>query len=379
MWINISLPRLWAMIIKEFIQMKRDRFTLGMIVAIPLIQIFLFGYAINNDPKHLPTAIIASDNSSFTRAFIAGMQNTNYFHFIKTAKTETEAHDWLQKGEVQFVVNVPANFTHDVIRGLKPSILVEADATDPSATSNAIAALNQLTLIILSPQLTGSLNYLAPTTPPFQVIIHPLYNPTALTQYNIVPGLMGLVLTMTMVMITSMAIAREREQGTLENLLSTPVQPVEVMLGKVLPYIILGYVQALLILLMSKYLFNVPMRGSAFLLIIVLAPFIIANLVVGLLFSTITKTQLQAAQMTTFFFLPSILLSGFMFPFYGMPLWAQIIGEALPLTHFLRIVRGIMLKNNGWLNTWPELWPILLFLLILLIFGIKRYRRTLDE
>ena len=373
-----SIYRLWAMMLKEFIQMKRDRATLGMIIGIPLIQIILYGYSINIDPKRLPIAVVTSDYSTFTRDLIQGLENTNYFKVTKTLSSEEEGAHLLAIGEVQFILNIPNNFTRDLIRGYRPSLLLEADATDPAATSNAIAAVNILPNIIFAKDLQGSLSYLNPSLPPIDFRIHAKYNPSAITQYNIVPGLIGVVLTMTMIMITAIAMTRERERGTLENLLAIPIQPLEVMLGKVIPYIIVGYIQLFLIVILARFLFSVPVLGSILLLLLAALPFIAANLSIGLLFSTLARNQLQAVQMSVFFFLPSILLSGFMFPFRGMPMWAQALGEILPLTHFVRITRGIMLKGNGLINTLPEIWPILLFLLAAVVFGAIYYRRTLD-
>lgn len=377
--IKFSGARLRAIIHKEFIQMLRDRATFAMIVAIPLIQIILFGYAINTDPKNLPTTIVSADYGSFARSFIQSLKNSEYFAITNTMVSEVEAKKMLATGQTQFVINIPADFSSELVRGNRPSVLVEADATDPVTSGNALAALNILAQDAFKYDVQGSLDYLRNTTPPpIDMRVHALYNPAAITQYNIVPGLMGVVLTMTMVMITAIAVTRERERGTMENLLATPVRPTEVMIGKVIPYIIVGYLQVLLILVVAHFLFAVPILGSVLLLLLVTFPFIAANLAVGLLLSTVAKNQLQAIQMTTFFFLPSILLSGFMFPFRGMPLWAQWLGQVLPLTHYLRIARGILLKGNGWLAIWPDVWPILLFLLVIILFGIKQFRRTLD-
>ncbi len=373
-----SPKRLWAIMVKEFIQMMRDRLTFAMIIGIPLLQLILFGYAINSNPKHLPTMLISNDHTNLTRTFLEGIKNTEYFNFISTTATEKSADLAMKIDRSQFTINIPTNFSYDLIRGEHPNILLTVDATESMAAANAITAANALTQHVLNPDLQGSLAYLKQTPPPFNLIIHPKYNPELITQYNIVPGLLGVVLTMTMVMITALAITRERERGTMEFLLSTPVNPLEVMLGKVVPYIIVGYIQVLLILMASYYIFHVPMEGSTLLLCVASLPFIFANLAVGITFSTIAENQLQATQMTFFFFLPSILLSGFMFPFYGMPIWAQWIGDALPLTYYLRIVRGIMLKGNDFLYTWPNIWPILIFMVIAIIIGAMKYKQTLD-
>jgi ABC-2 type transport system permease protein len=375
---NFSFKRLIAMIIKEFIQMRRDRLTFAMMIGIPMIQLILFGFAINTNPKYLPTAVLTEDNSPYTRAFIQGLKNTEYFKISHEVSSETEAAHLIAVGEVLFLVSIPTDFTYRLIRHEHPSILIEADATDPVATGNALSAVQILAQNVLNQTIKGRDSYLINSPPSFNVIIHAKYNPESNTQYNIVPALMGVVLTMTMVMITSLAITRERERGTMENLLATPVQPLEVMIGKITPYIIVGYIQVILILVIAHWLFLVPVFGSIILLLASVLPFIAANLAVGLTFSSIAKNQLQAMQMAFFFFLPSILLSGFLFPFRGMPQWAQYLGQILPLSHFLRIVRGILLKGNGLYEVLPEIWPIGLFMIIALIIGVKRYRRTLD-
>jgi ABC-2 type transport system permease protein len=363
---------------KEFVQMRRDRLTFAMMIGIPLAQLILFGYAINSDPRHLPAAVLLADDGPQGRTLLKAIQNSTYIDFVRQAKTESEAHELLARGQVQFVINIPENFTRDLLRGDRPTLLIEADATDPAATSNALSSLRSLLETALQHDFQGPLAYLASAPSPIDLRIHALYNPEAITQYNIVPGLMGVVLTLTMVIITGLAITRERESGTMENLLSMPTRPLEVLIGKLVPYILVGYIQIGLILVAARYLFAVPMIGSITLLLLVSLVFIAANLAMGITFSTIAQNQRQAMQMAMFFFLPSLLLSGFMFPFRGMPQWAQALGEIFPLTHFLRIVRGILLKGNGWNNVMLELWPIALFMAIALAVGVKRYRQTLD-
>ena len=375
---SFSLARFWAIVVKEFIQMRRDRLTFGMMVGIPMLQLILFGYAINSNPKHLPTAIYAADDSPFSRTLIWGLRNSSYFDITREAHSAAEIQNWLAEGVVQFAVTVPVDFSRKILRGEKPDLLLEADATDPSAVGFAMAAVNQLATSVINRDLTGPLAKLQAGAPPFNLVIHQHYNPESISQYNIVPGLMGVMLTMTMIIITGLAITRERERGTMENLLSTPAHPGEVIVGKIVPYIMVGYVQVILVLLAAKFLFSVPMLGNLSLLLVLVLLFIVANLAVGITFSTIAKNQLQAVQMAFFFFLPSLLLSGYMFPFRGMPVWAQYVGECLPLTHFLRVVRGILLKGNGLTECAPDLWPIALFLLVMLTIGIKRYRQTLD-
>jgi ABC-2 type transport system permease protein len=373
-----SWARIGAMLAKEFIQLRRDRLTFAMMVGIPLIQLVLFGYAINTDPKHLPTAVLSADQSTFSRSFVRSLENSGYFKIVEGIDSEAEANRLLAMGDVQFVVSIPENFSRKLQRGERPLVLVEADATDPAATSNALAALLSLNQTALTRDLNGSLAQLQNPPAPFEVRVQRRYNPEGITQYNIVPGLMGVILTMTMVMMTSIAVTREHERGTLENLLATPVKPTEVMLGKIFPYIIIGYVQVALILGAAILLFHVPFLGSLALLSFALILFMAAHLSVGFTFSTIAKNQMQAMQMTFFFYLPSLLLSGFMFPFRGMPTWAQWVGEVFPLTHFLRIVRGILLKGNGFSEITPNLWPIALFLLIVATVALSRYRETLD-
>ena len=375
---RFTFHRFWAVVMKEFIQMRRDRVTFGMMVGIPLLQLTLFGYAINSDPKHLPTALLMADQGPFARTLVAEMRNSEYFDITRVARSEAESDSLLRLGEVQFVINIPENFSRKLVRGERPTLLIEADATDPAATGPAIAAFRAIADTALDRDLTGPLTRLRASPGPVNFEVHAHYNPENITQYNIVPGLMGIVLTMTMVMITGLAITRERERGTMENLLATPVRPLEVMVGKILPYIAVGYIQVTLILIAARLLFNVPMVGSVLLLYSVALIFIAANLAVGITFSTLAKNQLQAVQMAFFFFLPSILLSGFMFPFRGMPVWAQWVGSCLPNTHFLRIIRGILLKGNGLADIAPEIWPLAAFVVVAMTIGVKRYRQTLD-
>jgi len=373
-----SWARFGAVLMKEFVQMRRDRLTFAMIVGIPIMQLILFGFAINTDPKALPTAVLAADNSVFARSFVRAMENSGYFRVRRQLTTEAEAERALAIGEVQFVLTIPENFSRKLVRGERPVLLLEADASDPAATSNALTALIQLNQTALSRDLAGGLAQLDVARPAFEVRVHRRYNPEGITQYNIVPGLIGTILTMTMVMMTGLAMTRERERGTMENLLATPVRPFEVMAGKIVPYILIGYVQVVVILVASSLLFEVPMVGSLALLGAILVLFIAANLAVGFTFSTLARNQLQAMQMTFFFFLPSMLLSGFMFPFRGMPGWAQVLGEVLPLTHFLRIVRGILLKGSQWGDIALEVAALAAFLVAAAAIAMARYRETLD-
>ncbi|GFK95058.1 Inner membrane transport permease YbhR [Fundidesulfovibrio magnetotacticus] len=375
---RFSPRRFWAMVVKEFVQMRRDRLTFAMMIGIPLMQLILFGFAINANPQNLPLAVLSNDQSEFSRTLTAALQNSRYYRVTDVISTEAEARQLLDTGRVQFVLTIPQDFGRLVARGDRPTVLVEADAADPSATGFALGALDALFRDALNRDLIGPLLPLRPSPGPVDLRIHRLYNPEIETKYNIVPGLMGVVLTMTMVIITALAITRERERGTMENLLCTPVRPFEVMAGKILPYIVVGYIQMGLIILASRVIFQVPVLGSLPLLLVVSILFIAANLAVGITFSTVAQNQLQAMQMAFFFFLPSILLSGFMFPFRGMPEWAQWLGSVLPLTHYLRIVRGIVLKGSGLADIAPELWPMAAFLVVMMTVAVKRYRQTLD-
>lgn len=376
---NIFSPRrFWAMVVKEFVQMRRDRVTFAMMIGIPLMQLILFGFAINSNPQNLPLAVLSNDDSEFSRTLVTAMQNSLYYRVTNVISQESEARKLLDRGEVLFVLTIPQDFGRLLARGDRPTVLVEADASDPTATGFALGSLDTLFSQSLTRDLLGPLLPLRAQPGPVDLRIHRLFNPEIQTKYNIVPGLMGVVLTMTMVIITALAITRERERGTMENLLCTPVRPFEVMIGKIVPYIVVGYIQMLLIIIAAKVIFEVPILGSLPLLLAVSILFIAANLAVGITFSTVAQNQLQAMQMAFFFFLPSILLSGFMFPFQGMPLWAQWVGSVLPLTHYLRIVRGIVLKGNGFADIAPELWPMAAFLLVMMVVAVKRYRQTVD-
>lgn len=375
---GFSLSRWWSMVLKEFLQLRRDRITFGMIVGMPIMQLALFGYAINTDPKQMPTAVIAADHSPFTRSFVAAMKASDYFRITEELKDEEAGRAALAQGRVLFVLTIPPDFSRRLLRGERPALLIEADATDPMATGLAIGAATQLTQAVAEKDLTGALAPLAGGQPPFEVRVHRLYNEEQISQYNTVPGLMGVILTMTLVMMTGLAMTRERERGTMENLLAMPVRPLEVMTGKIVPYIAIGLIQASIILLAARFVFHVPFQGSLVSVYLASLLFIAANLTVGITLSSLARNQLQAMQLTMFYFLPNILLSGFMFPFQGMPVWAQYLGNLLPLTHFNRLIRGILLKGNGWWDLWPSIWPLLLFTVIVMAAAVKFYRRTLD-
>ena len=372
---GFSIARFLAVLRKEWIQVRRDPFTLRMIIVLPVLQLFLFGYAINADPKHLPTGLLSADHSQYERSIVAALHNTGYYD-IRMLNSEAEAERGLADGELLFVVNIPPNFDRSVNRGEPPTVLMDADATDPSAIGNAAAALGALTTALdrdLPPALRSQ-----PARLPFQFTLHARYNPEQLTVLNIVPGLICIVLTISTLFVTTLSITRETERGTMENLLAMPVRPIEVMLAKVVPYIVIGYVQVVLIMAIAMTVFGLPMRGLFVLLTVALGLFIASNLALGITFSTIARTQMQAIQMAQFTLMPSFLLSGFMFPFRGMPVWAQWAGELFPVTHALRIVRGVLLKGNGVAEIVPELWPIAAFTLVVVVIATWSYRVTLD-
>jgi ABC-2 type transport system permease protein len=373
-----ALRRIGAILTKEFIQMRRDRLTSAIMIVMPIMQLILFGFAINSDPRHLPTLLYLEDRSAIVRSLTAGLQNSSYFDITGEVQSAEAATKALQSGEAAFVITVPAGFTRDLLRGDHPQLLIEADASDPSAASNAVGMIQQIAASALKQDLKGEWASLAQGPPPVDIVVHRMYNPEGISQYNIVPGLLGVILTMTMVMITSIAMTRETERGNMENLLTMPARPWEVMAGKIIPYIGVGIVQTAIVLLASTFVFGVPFLGSVWLLSVGVGLFIIANLAVGFTFSTVARTQMQAMQMTFFFFLPSLMLSGFMFPFRGMPDWAQWIGQIFPLTHFLRVVRGVMLKGSDFGAMWPNIWPMLIFIAVATTIAMARYRSTLD-
>ena len=366
--------RSYAMVVKEFIQLRRDRVSFAMIVMIPVMQLLLFGFAINTTPRNLPTAVLLQEDSDLARSILKAMENTAYFRFTREVHTVQEFDDLLLSGKVLFGVEIPRGFERAVRRGDRPALLVAADATDPVAAGSAMSALGT----VVQTALQHDLHIGDPVAPPFEIRTHARYNPAASSRLNIVPGLVGTILTMTMLIFTALSVTREIERGTMESLLSMPITPVEVMLGKILPYVLVGFIQAILIIGIGVLLFGVPVYGSLTLLALLSTLFITTNLAIGYTFSTIAQNQLQAMQMSIMFFLPSILLSGFMFPFAGMPVWAQYIGEGLPLTHYLRIVRAIMLKGATLPNMQYDAIALLVLMLVAMTIAVMRFRRTLD-
>lgn len=375
---DLSWARVFAVFLKELVQMRRDRPTFAIMIMMPVMQLVLFGFAINNDPRHMPAVVEMREDGPMTRAFLASLTQSTYIDIIAVTHRAEDGEAMIRSGEATFLISIPAGFERRLVRGERPQILIAADASDPVAAGGALGAIQQIAAQAFTPELQGPLAYLAPTPAPYEVVIHRRYNPEGVTAFNIVPALLGVILTMTMVMITSIALTRETERGTMENLLATPVRPLEVMIGKTTPYVFVGAIQVAIVLIVATLLFRIPFTGSFLAFLIAVTLFILANLMLGYLISTVARTQMQAMQMTFFIFLPSILLSGFMFPFRAMPFWAQAIGEALPITHFLRIVREIVLKGAGFGDVVNDLWPLTLILLTLGTLALLRFRRTLD-
>jgi len=375
---GFSSGRVAAVMIKEFKQLTRDRVTYALILLLPVIQLLLFGYAINTEPRRLPTAVLVQEDSVLSRDIVGALKRSAYFDLTAQARSPAELDRLIRQGTVQFALTVPGDFTRRVARGDGAQILVEADATDPSATGGAVAALAALPAQALAHDLKGALAPRGQAKAPFDVVVHARYNPEAITAYNIVPGLLGVILSMTLVMMTALSMTREAERGTMESLLATPAQPLEVMAGKLAPYVGIGLIQTAIILILARFLFGVPMEGGWLGLTIGIGLFIVGSLALGFLISTVARSQLQAMQMSVFYIFPSILLSGFMFPFRGMPLWAQWIGQAIPVTHFLRVVRGALLKAQTLSDMWRELAALLAFVCVVTALAMARYRRTLD-
>lgn len=376
--LSATFSRITAVFMKELVQMRRDRLTFAMMFGIPIVQLILFGYAINTDPKHLPAALLVEERSPIVRTLTTALETSDYYDFVLQTDDPHESADLLARGDVAFVVTIPSGFTRELLRGERPQILLEADASDPAAASGAIGQAELILSRALRHDLTGPIAGLQGSPSPFELVVHAKYNPAGITAYNIVPGLLGVILTMTLVMITGIAMTREAERGTMENLLAMPARPSEVMIGKILPYVAVGAMQTAVILIAADLLFGVPFAGALWLLLLGVTVFVVANLAIGFTFSTIAQSQMQAMQLTFFFFLPSLLLSGFMFPFRGMPDWAQVLGEGFPLTHFLRLVRGVMLKDASFAQLQAPLLAMAAFTAVVMAIAMMRYRRTLD-
>jgi len=376
--LDLSWSRVFAVFLKELVQMRRDRPTFAIMIMMPIMQLVLFGFAINTDPRHLPAVVEMREDGPMTRAFLASLSASTFIDVIAVSYSAEEAESMLRSGDATFLISIPEGFERRLVRGERPQILIAADASDPVAASGALSGIERIAQSAFAPEFVGSLAFLARAPPPYEIVVHRRYNPAGISAFNIVPALLGVILTMTMVMITSIALTRETERGTMENLLATPVRPLEVMIGKTTPYIGVGAIQVAIVLIVATLLFRIPFTGSFLAFLIAVTLFIFANLMLGYLISTAARTQMQAMQMTFFIFLPSILLSGFMFPFRAMPGWAQAIGEALPITHFLRIVREVVLKGAGLADILNDLWPLAVILTALASLALLRFRQTLD-
>lgn len=376
--LDLSWSRVKAMFLKELVQMRRDRLTFAMMIMLPIMQLILFGYAINNDPRHLPTAVELREDGPMVRSFLASLKASSFVDIVAVTHRTEEGERLMRSGRISFLIVIPEGFERRVVRQERPQILIAADASDPVASSGALSSVSEIARRAFAPELDGPLSYLAPSPPAYDIVVHRRYNPAGVTAVNIVPGLLGIILTMTMLLITSIALTRETERGTMEMLLATPLRPLEVMIGKVTPYIGVGAVQTLIVLVAARFLFYIPFTGSWLAFALAVALFITVNLMLGYLISAAVRTQMQAMQLTFMFFLPSFLLSGFMFPFRAMPEWAQTLAEALPLTHFLRIVRQTILKGAGLTDLWGNIWPLLAILVVVATLALARFRRTLD-
>ncbi|ANP48044.1 mannose-1-phosphate guanyltransferase [Candidatus Viadribacter manganicus] len=377
-FLDLSWARVFAVFLKELVQMRRDRPTFAIMIMMPVMQLVLFGYAINTDPRHMPAVVEMREDGPMTRAFLASLTQSSFVDVVAVTRRAEDGEAMIRSGQATFLISIPEGFERRMVRGERPQIMIAADASDPVAASGALSAIERIAQSAFASEFNGPLAYLAQTPPPYEIVVHRRYNPAGVSAFNIVPALLGVILTMTMVMITSIALTRETERGTMENLLATPVRPLEVMIGKTTPYVFVGAIQVAIVLIVATLLFHIPFTGSFLAFLAAVTLFIFANLMLGYLISTVARTQMQAMQMTFFIFLPSILLSGFMFPFRAMPRWAQVIGEALPITHFLRIVREIVLKGAGFSDVIGDLWPLSLILLVLATLALLRFRRTLD-
>lgn len=377
-FLDLSWARVFAVFLKELVQMRRDRPTFAIMIMMPVMQLVLFGFAINTDPRHMPAVVEMREDGPMARAFLASLTQSSFIDVVAVTQRAEDGEAMIRSGRATFLISIPEGFERRLVRGERPQILIAADASDPVAASGALGAIERIAQSAFAAEFNGPLAYLAQAPPPYEIVVHRRYNPAGVSAFNIVPALLGVILTMTMVMITSIALTRETERGTMENLLATPVRPLEVMIGKTTPYVFVGAIQVAIVLTVATLLFHIPFTGSFLAFLVAVTLFILANLMLGYLISTVARTQMQAMQMTFFIFLPSILLSGFMFPFRAMPGWAQGIGEALPITHFLRIVREIVLKGAGFGDVVGDLWPLTLILLVLATLALLRFRRTLD-
>ena len=369
------MKRFGPMFRKEFIQMRRDRLTLGIMVGIPVIQLLLFGFAIQTDVRHIPTVVLDESRTPTSRDVIAAFQNTGNFRIVTHVDGRATLDAWIARGDAQAGIVIPQDFPRDLARGTTATIQVIVDASDPLSSQAALAAAAGVAQVRNLAILSAAAHR---NTLPLETRVRPRYNPGLRSPNYIVPGLVGVILTITLVLVTAMAIVRERERGTLEQLIVTPITKTELMLGKIAPYVGVGLVQMTTVLLLGRFVFDVPLTGNVVLLYGVAFVFIVASLALGLFVSTLVRTQQQAMQASFFFVLPNILLSGFMFPYAGMPQWAQWIGEFLPLTHYLRIVRAVMLKGATLPDLQYDTLALAGLMLIAMTIAVTRFRRTLD-
>jgi ABC-2 type transport system permease protein len=366
--------RIRAMIFKETRQMARDPGTIGLMFLMPIMQLMIFGFAINSDPRHLPLAVESNDNSVFSRSIVSALKTTTYFEVREVVDHYGEGERLLAEGKAQFLLTIPADFSRSLVRGEHPQLLLTVDATDPSATGPAVGAVDEAVRQALVRELIGPLAARAQGPPPVTMVTHRSYNPEGITSHSTVPGLLAVILSMTMVMMTAMSVTREAEQGTMENLLATPLRPFEVMVGKIVPYLLMGVVQMVVVMLFAALVFHVPFVGSYWLAVTVTLLFIAVSLALGFTISTIAQNQLQAMQISFFYMLPGILLSGFAFPFRGMPKWAQYFAEVMPMTHYIRLIRGVMLKGWSFWVALPEMSVLALMLVVLGFIAVRRYQ-----
>jgi len=363
-------------VIKEIHELRRDKITIAMVFITPLLQLVILGYAVNMDARNIPTALLNYDAQYMSHVFVSAAQNTGYFSMIPV-QSEKAAKSAFLRGDIIFIVTIPEGFTRRILRDEKPQILIQGDAIDPLTIGNALSAITQAAKTMFLQDLPPSLRNEV-TADEFELIIHRMFNPEGITQYNTIPGIIGSILSTTLILMTALAIIRERESGAIENMLISPLTSLEVLTGKIIPYVIIGLFQSFFILFCAVYLFNIPLLGNIFLLFTVLMIYIFLCLSIGITISSVARNQLQALQMSSFYFIPSVMLSGFISPFISMPVWAQWIGACLPLTYFIRLIKGIMLKGNAFTVLLSDLLPLLLLAVIIMLIALKSFRKTLD-
>ncbi len=374
--LNFSFTRWIGVVIKEIHELRRDKISISMLILTPIFQLIILGYAVQMDPRQVPTALLNYDNARMSQVFVTAAQNTSYFSMRQMA-SEEEANNAFVRGDVIFIVTIPQGFTEKLLRGEKPQILIQGDAIDPMTIGNALSAIVQAAKSMFQHDLPQALRT-EEASDNFELVIHRMFNPEGITQYNTIPGIIGSILSTTLILMTALSITRERENGAIENLLISPLTSLEVIVGKITPFILIGMFQSLLILLSAVFLFDIPLAGNFFLLFTILVVYIFLCLSIGIAISSVAQSQLQALQMSSFYFIPSIMLSGFISPFISMPGWAQAIGSCLPLTYFIRLVKGVMLKGYTAAELMPSLLPLIAIAVIVIGIGLKMYHKTLD-